>query len=70
VDKVLVRWEAKGYPKSREEKVQGAKNANSTNKSGSAKGSSHPVEQAGYTDADRAAAERVRIRKAERICVP
>jgi len=29
VDKILVGWEANGYPKTREEKVQGAKNGNS-----------------------------------------
>jgi DnaD/phage-associated family protein len=66
VDRILIGWEANGYPKSRAEQVQGAKHANGNSKSGSAaKRAEQPrPAQANPTDADRAAAERVKKRRA------
>jgi len=64
VDTVLINWEAKGYPKSREEKVKGARNA-ANQSSSSSKVSGKTVSAApAYSDADRAAAELVRQRQA------
>lgn len=66
VDKILINWEANGYPKSREEQVRGAKNDNSSKGNRS---STKPAGQAQansaqpYTDADRAAAERVKSKR-------
>lgn len=58
VDSILVGWEARGYPKTREQRVEGAKD----DKSGSGRGKPSPAQSA-PTDADREAAERVRARK-------
>ena len=64
VDKILIGWEANGYPKSREEKVQGAKRGAHSKRS-QTPGSEDAAPE--YTDEDRAAAERVRQRKQQRL---
>ena len=58
VDSILVGWEANGYPKNRDQRVQGAKDDRPVSNRGG-----KPVEQAAPTDADREAAELVRQRK-------
>lgn len=66
VDKILINWEANGYPVSRDEQVQGAKNGTNTRTSNSRH--TKPTGQASaadpqYSDADRAAAERVKAKR-------
>jgi DnaD/phage-associated family protein len=60
VDSILIGWEANGYPQTRDQKVEGAKHANSkTGNSSRIPAQTYPVP----TDADRAAAERVKARR-------
>lgn len=68
VDSILIGWEANGYPKTRDEKVQGAKNGNNvtgykpgSKSTGPAK-TNHSTKPA-YTDADRAAAALVKSKR-------
>jgi DnaD/phage-associated family protein len=56
VDTVLINWEAKGYPKSREEKVQGAKNGNNGTGNHKGTGPKKPRRDDSYSEADLAAA--------------
>ena len=62
VDTILIGWEANGYPETRDQKVQGAKRANSQP---GRKGA--PAEPAPLSDADREAAERINARNAARV---
>lgn len=55
VDSILIGWEANGYPKSRDEKVKGAKHANDNARQPRA--TVQPAAE--YTDADRAAADAI-----------
>ncbi|MBI5933286.1 MAG: DnaD domain protein [Chloroflexi bacterium] len=60
VDTILIGWEANGYPKSRDEKVQGAKHADDKSRTPSrAKTNVKPA----LNPADLAAAERINARK-------
>lgn len=61
VDTILIGWEANGYPKSRDEKVQGAKHANSNTGHSPRAGAkrSTPARTPAYTDADHAAADAI-----------
>lgn len=64
IDTILVGWEANGYPKTREQKVQGAKNANIT---GNSKRTKQPKQQhenhsVQYSQADIDAAAKINAR--------
>ena len=61
VDSILIGWEANGYPKTREQKIQGAKHANSNAGNSKRTSTSRPA-SAGtpeYTPADQAAADAI-----------
>ena len=65
VDTILVGWEARGYPQTREQRVEGAKNGSNygTDRRAAAPSQLEP------TEADRESAARVRARKAQRAAV-
>lgn len=69
VDSILIGWEANGYPKSREEKVQGAKNGDNRSSNSKSAKQSRPekADPPAYSDADRAAAERVKKRNQQSV---
>lgn len=72
VDSILIGWEANGYPKTRDQKVQGAKNGNNGtgNKQGSKSAGpakTNPSGKPAYTDADRAAAALVKSKRQARV---
>jgi DnaD/phage-associated family protein len=65
VDKILINWEANGYPKSRDEQIKGAKNGNSRtgNKSGTKSTGQAQAGTTNYSDADRTAAALVKAKR-------
>lgn len=72
VDKILINWEANGYPESREAQIQGAKNGDhksSNQRRAGSKGQTQADPAKSYTDADRAAAERVKARQRSQAAV-
>ncbi len=69
VDKILIGWEANDSPKSRDEKVQGAKHGNNgtSNRARTKSTGSTPADNPGYSEADRQAAQRVTQRRREKV---
>lgn len=72
IDSILIGWEANGYPKTREEKVQGAKNGNNVkgNRSGAkptGQAKANHSAKPEYTAADRAAADLVKSKRHKQV---